>query len=80
MGIRVLFWNIENFRGDDPARAAAVAQHIRDSDPHIVGFSEISSKRAIRNLMMEELSDYDFGITDGAHAFELMAGWKRGLF
>lgn len=80
MGIRVLFWNIENFRGDDPERAAAVARHIKDFEPHIVGFSEIGSKLAIRNLMMEELSEYDFGITDGAQNIELMAGWKRGTF
>lgn len=80
MGIRVLFWNIEKFKGDNAARTAAAAQHIKAFDPHIVGFSEINTKRAIRNLMMEELSDYDFGITDGAQSIELMAGWKRGTF
>ncbi|MGD1956029.1 MAG: endonuclease/exonuclease/phosphatase family protein [Sphingomonadales bacterium] len=80
MGIRVLFWNIENFRGDDPVRTRAAADHIREFEPHIVGFSEIGSKRAIRNLMMEQLSDFDFGITDGIQAIELMAGWRRGLF
>ncbi|MDX8347351.1 endonuclease/exonuclease/phosphatase family protein [Cognatiyoonia sp. IB215446] len=80
MGIRALFWNIENFRGDNADRTRAAAEHIRAFDPHIVGFSEIGSKRAIRNLMMEELSDFDFGITDGIQAIELMAGWKRGFF
>lgn len=80
MGMRVLFWNIENFRGDDLDRTRIVADHIRAFDPHIVGFSEIGSKRAIRNLMMDELSDFDFGITDGAQRIELMAGWKRGMF
>ncbi len=80
MGIRILFWNIENFRGDNEERAKIVADHIRASDPDIVGFSEISSKRALRNLMMDELTDFDFGITDGAQNIELMAGWKRGKF
>lgn len=80
MGLRVLFWNIENFRGDNEERTRAAAEHIRSFDPHIVGFSEIGSKRAIRNLMMEELDDFDFGITDGAQNIELMAGWKRGVF
>lgn len=80
MGIRVLFWNIESFKGDDSDRARAVAAHIRATDPHIVGFSEIGNKRALRNLMMSELSDFDFGITDGKQNIELMAGWKRGFF
>lgn len=80
MSIRVLFWNIENFRGDNAERTRAAAEHIRAFDPDIVGFSEIGNKRAIRNLMMEELTDFDFGITDGAQNIELMAGWKRGKF
>jgi len=80
MTIRVLFWNIENFRGDNEERTRAAADHIRTFDPHIVGFSEIGNKRALRNLMMEELSDFDFGVTDGKQNIELMAGWKRGVF
>lgn len=80
MGIRVLFWNIENYRGDNEDRTRAAVEHIRAFDPHIVGFSEIGSKRAIRNLMMEELPEYDFGVTDGIQAIELMAGWKQGVF
>lgn len=80
MSIKVLFWNIENFRGDNAARTAAAAAHIQAFDPDIVGFCEIGSKLAIRNLMFDALSDYEFGITDGAQTIELMAGWKRGVF
>ena len=80
MSIRVLFWNIENFRGDNAERTQAAVDHIRAFDPHIVGFSEIGTKRAIRNLMMEGLPEYDFGITDGEQNIELMAGWKQGEF
>lgn len=80
MAFRVLFWNIENFAGDDPARLAAVVEHIRATEPDIVGFSEIRDKAALRNLLFDALSGYDFGITDGPQGIELVAGWRRGLF
>lgn len=80
MSIHVLFWNIENFYGSEATRAARVVSHIRDTDPDVVGFSEIKDKAALRSILQSSLSDYDFGITDGEQGIELLAGWKRGQF
>lgn len=80
MSINALFWNIENYKGDDAARSAKVISHIRHTNPDVVGFSEIKDKAALRSMLQGELSDYDFGITDGAQGIELLAGWKRSVF
>jgi len=80
MAIRVLFWNIENFFGDDTTRAQKVVDHVRRTNPDVVGFSEIKDKAALRSILQSNLSDYDFGITDGKEGIELLAGWKRGEF
>lgn len=80
MSFKVLFWNIENFKGDDASRAAKVVSHIRESDPDVVGFSEIKDKAALRSILQDNLSDYDFGITDGVEGIELLAGWRQGFF
>ena len=80
MPIRVLFWNIEKFRGDDPDRAQRVVDHVRETDPDIIGFSEITDKAALRSILQSSLADYDFGITDGVEQIELLAGWRRGGF
>jgi len=80
MSIHALFWNIKNFKGDDASRAEKVVQHIRHSRPDVVGFSEIKDKAALRSILQLELSEYDFGITDGDQGIELLAGWKRGGF
>lgn len=80
MAFKVQFWNIENFTDDDPTRIELVANHILATSPDIVGFSEIKDKNALRTVLFERLSDYDFGITDGDQQIELVAGWKRGVF
>ncbi|MEL6205385.1 MAG: endonuclease/exonuclease/phosphatase family protein [Pseudomonadota bacterium] len=80
MSFRALFWNIENFEGDDPTRLQRVTDHIQATDPDILGFSEIRDKAALRNLLFANLTDYDFGITDGDQGIELVAGWRRGMF
>lgn len=80
MDIKVIFWNIENFYGTDPARAAQVVEHIRNANPDVVGFSEIKDKAALRSILQNSLQDYDFGITDGRQGIELLAGWRRGTF
>lgn len=79
MAFRTLFWNIENYSGD-PARTQTLVQHIQANSPEIVGFSEIKDKAALRSILQESLTDYDFGITDGQEGIELLAGWKRGVF
>lgn len=77
---RILFWNIENFEGDNGARAEAVVNHIKVANADVLGFSEIKDKAALRSILQESLIDYDFGITDGQQGIELLAGWKKNTF
>lgn len=90
MSIRVMFWNVENFgrnlEGNEPdpeefsKRVKQVAGHILDINPDLFGLSEIKDKVALRNLLMDKLTDYDFAVTDGAQGIELLASWKRNVF
>ena len=90
MKFSVMFWNVENFgkslegRSPDPdrfkERVDQVEAHIRNLDPDLIGLSEIRDKVALRNLLMDRLSDYDFAVTDGAQGIELLAGWRKGKF
>lgn len=80
MSFRVLFWNIENFTDVSEDRVKLVADHIVETNPDVVGFSEIKDKSALRNMLFDRLGDYDFGITDGDQKIEIVAGWRRNLF
>ena len=90
MKFSVMFWNVENFgrhlEGQEPdadafkIRVGEVEDHIKDLNPDLLGLCEIKDKVALRNLLIERLTDYDFGITDGAEGIELLAGWKRDKF
>jgi hypothetical protein len=86
MKFSALFWNVENLGRhiEDPdehaARTARVEQHIRSLDPDLFCLCEIQDRVALRSLLMERFTDYDFGITDGAEGIELMAGWRRDTF
>lgn len=79
MEIKVLFWNVENFVGGEN-RTAEVKKHIQEYDPDVFCLCEIKDKVALRSLLMEELGDYDFGLTDGQQRIELLAGWKKSTF
>ncbi|MEM7130243.1 MAG: hypothetical protein AAF702_28190 [Chloroflexota bacterium] len=86
MKFSAMFWNVENFGRyiDDPdkhaQRVARVRDHIRSLDPDLFCLSEIKDKVSLRNLLLEEFVDYDFGITDGNEQIELLSGWRRGKF
>ena len=87
----VAFWNVENFWGAS-ARARLVNDHVRSLDParngpDVVAFCEVKDKGKIREVILDELSDYDFAMTDiGSERaakkkqaeIELLVGWKRG--
>ena len=74
-----MFWNVEKF-GGTPERVEAVRDHIRAINPDVFCLCEIYDKAALRGLLFDEFEDYDFGVTDGAQAIELVAGWRRGMF
>lgn len=88
--VSVMFWNVENFgrnfdsgEPDNPEfieRVNQVSAHIQSLNPDLLCLSEISDKVALRNLLMDTLSDYDFAVTDGSGNIELVTGWKRDKF
>lgn len=80
MAIRAIFWNVENYTDDNAGRAQRVVDHVAANDPEIISFSEIKDKDALRTILMEKLTTYDFAITDGDQGIELLTGWKRGVF
>ena len=89
----VSFWNIENFWGQT-ARASRVRKHLEEihdgtNPPDVVAFCEIKDKGKIRDVIKDEFSEYDFGMTDtgGYRAIqrdkpeiELLVGWRRSAF
>lgn len=79
MILKVLFWNVENFVGGED-RTTAVHDHITEFDPDLFCLCEIKDKVALRSLLMQRLSSYNFGLTDGLQQIELLAGWKRNVF
>ena len=74
-----MFWNVENFYGK-AKRTDKVYKHIDCLNPDLFCLCEIKDKAALRSLLMERLTDYDFAVTDGAEGIELLTGWRRGFF
>lgn len=79
MAFSFMFWNVEKF-GGATARSDKVQAHIEKQDPDLFCLCEIYDKAALRNLIMDRLTDYDFAVTDGIEGIELLAGWKRNAF
>ncbi len=61
-------------------RVKKVADHIKALDPDLFCLCEIWDKAVLRRLLMHELTDYDFAVTDGGGDIELVTAWKRGTF
>ena len=81
MDFSVMFWNVENFgigTKSDQESAKKVADHIKNLDPDLFCLCEIWNKEALRLLLTDELSGYDFAVTDGKGNIELLTGWRRG--
>ena len=79
MSIKALFWNVENFSGGTQ-RTQRVEDHIRQFDPDVFCLCEIKDKVALRSLLLDRFTDYDFAITDGRQGIELLTGFRRGMF
>lgn len=92
MSFSVMFWNIERFGGDPKRdsekhldRVKAVAAHIRKLEPDLLCLCEIDNEdedeyEVLRLSLTDELSEYDFAITDSIGNMELLIGWKRDTF
>lgn len=83
MKFSVMFWNVRNFgeaKNPSQERIKKVADHIKGLDPDLFCLCEIWNKDALRLLLTDKLSDYDFAITDGKGDIELLTGWKRCTF
>ena len=85
-----MFWNVERFgrklggKNPDPEahakRVKKVAKHIKGLNPDLFCLCEIYDRAVLRRLLMHELTDYDFAVTDGGGDIELVTAWKRGTF
>ena len=79
MSFRVLFWNIEDFLGDED-RTRLVVDHIRQTDPDVLGLCEIRDKDGLRTIIRDHFPDFNFAVTDGQQEVELAVGWRREAF
>ena len=79
MAFSFMFWNVERFAGG-AERTRAVQEHIKNLDPDLFCLCEIRDKVALRSLLMERLTDYDFAVTDGGEEIELLTGWRKSAF
>lgn len=80
MAYSLLVWNVQHYRHATPARTRRVAEIIADFDPDVFGLLEFEAKNAVRDLVMNNFTDYDFAMTDSKKAIEILVGWRRGLF
>jgi len=79
MKFSLLSWNVEAFKGTVPSRLKKVAEYIKDQDPDVFGLFEIENLDII-NLMVSQLSGYDYNLTDGPQNKEILVGVKRNKF
>ena len=79
MSFSFMFWNVERFAGG-AERTDEVQAHIESLNPDLLCLCEIRDKVALRSLLMNQLTSYDFAVTDGAQEIELLTGWRRGAF
>lgn len=76
----MLSWNVDHFGGGQtPARQNAVAKHLKDQDPDIIGIIEVENAD-IRKLMEKSFPDHDLILTDGPQLQEILVGRRRGVF
>lgn len=78
MKFSLLSWNIERFAGG-AARHKKVAAHIRRQRPDVFGLLEIVNAD-VKTLMEQEFAGYDFALTDGPAAQEILVGRRRNKF
>ena len=74
-----LSWNVRHFKGS-PSRLNDVDQLITELEPDVFGLLEYQGKRAIRELMVDRFSEYDFAVTDSTGNLEVVVGYRRGKF
>lgn len=78
MAFSVLSWNIEHFK-KDVNRTQLVADKIKEHNPDVFTILETESLDTLE-MMRDHFTAYDFHITDGKQAQEIMVGVRRGVF
>lgn len=74
----VLSWNVEHFKGGAD-RVKNVVKHIKDQNPDVFGLFEVEGADVL-DLMENHFPDYDFNITDGPQAMEIIVAHRQGEF
>lgn len=80
MGYYLLVWNVQHYKHVTPSRTQRIADLISDFDPDVFGVLEFEAKDAVRDLIMNHFTSYDFAMTDSKMAIEILVGWKRTKF
>ena len=81
MGFTFLVWNVRHFKGTPP-RTIQVRDHIQKHQPDVFSVLEVqkAAKEAIRRLVRDHFTEYDFGLTDSKRQLDILVGWRRGKF
>ena len=80
MSYSLLVWNVQHYRNVTAARTQKVADLISEFNPDVFGILEFEAKSAVRDLVMNYFTNYDFAMTDSKRAIEILVGWKRSKF
>lgn len=74
--IKVLWWNVHNLKNAD--HAARVISHVKERDPDIFALGEVVGEAAYR-LVAREFPEYNFYMTFGKQAQEMLIGVRRTM-
>lgn len=80
MGYSLLVWNVQHYKHITPSRTQKIADLINGLNPDIFAILEFEAKKAVRDLVMNFFTTYDFAMTDSKMAIEILVGWRRGKF
>ena len=80
MGYSFLVWNVEKYKAASRIRTQKVADLVSSYDPDVFGILEFKAKKAVRELVSEFYTEYDFGMTDSKMGIEILVGWRKSKF
>jgi len=74
--ISILWWNVHNLK--DITQAARIVLHIKERNPDVFGLGEVIGEAAYR-FIAKEFPEYNFYMTFGKQAQEMLVGVRRNL-
>ncbi len=77
--IKLLSWNIENFKGKDPERLTEIAAHIHREDPDLFCLFEVENVNIIE-LVQAHFKNFIFNLTEGPQNKEILVAYNKYKF